>query len=766
MNDSAWTGSKPPPPQGRRDFWFACAVIGTVFAALAMHTWRKWPDILVDFGAQLYFPWKLSTGSVLYRDMAYLVGGPFSQYYHALLFKMFGVSFMTLVFSNLLITVLLLLVVYRCFYRSSDQLTAVTACLAIVMFFAFAHHSLSGLFNYITPYCSEIVHGLVLSVFAIALLAKWFREEKIRLAAAAGFCCGVAFLTKPEVFLALGMGMGAGLLLFLRVRKKPGFLARSLGIMTAAALVPVLTFLIYFWRVTDFPGAGRAVCAGWIPVFTPGMADNPYFRWCMGLDTPAVHLQRMFLQSFGLTVIVAAAAWLCRRCAPGGWNRSLMALAAAGLAALSLKFDWGDCGQCLPVVCLTLLALLLWRAGISGLEPGAVFPILWAVFSLGMLLKLGLFSRVWHYGFVLGMPALLCAIYLLLWLLPRELERCNVQPVLLRGMIWLPMMLGFAQLSLHSIAPYAWKTMAVGAGADKMWGLDLEHNPDETGLVMAMDWMQTHTPPQATLAVLPANLMLNYLCRRTNPTRYPIWAPPEIAAFGQQTMTDDFIRHSPDYIIIIDMEYGNFGEKKFGLEKRFGGDLMNWVNAHYQQRCLIGDDWLQTGRFGIKILQKKPGQNALLRRAGEDAGHLDVRRLGRVHDLDQLPHRRVGVGADGQGGLRVQANGFDQPLLQGIHGDRVGLQIERALFRDGEDQRIVGRAGLGLFGFGQRQLDGGQLFERGGDHQKNQHHDQDIDERHNDDRRRLPFFAGGKLHGLPQRCSRTGSSSVSRVSSK
>ena len=115
----------------RRDSWVAVAVIGTVYAVLAGLTWRKWPDIVIDYGLQLYCPWKISTGAVLYRDIAYLVGGPLSQYYHALLFKVFGVSFLTLVISNLVIVAGLLMVIYRCFYESSNQLTAVTVCLGI-----------------------------------------------------------------------------------------------------------------------------------------------------------------------------------------------------------------------------------------------------------------------------------------------------------------------------------------------------------------------------------------------------------------------------------------------------------------------------------------------------------------------------------------------------------------------------------------------------------------------------------------------------------
>src|SRR5580658_10147559 len=92
----------------RRDTLFACAVIGAVFAMLTWKTWRRWPDLVVDFGAQLYMPWQISLGAVMDRDFHYLAGGPLSQHYHALLFKMFGVSFLTLILSNLAVLAVLL----------------------------------------------------------------------------------------------------------------------------------------------------------------------------------------------------------------------------------------------------------------------------------------------------------------------------------------------------------------------------------------------------------------------------------------------------------------------------------------------------------------------------------------------------------------------------------------------------------------------------------------------------------------------------------
>src|SRR6266498_5083557 len=39
-------------------------VVLFAYAIGAWVTWRKWPDLLVDFGEQLYLPWRISTGDV------------------------------------------------------------------------------------------------------------------------------------------------------------------------------------------------------------------------------------------------------------------------------------------------------------------------------------------------------------------------------------------------------------------------------------------------------------------------------------------------------------------------------------------------------------------------------------------------------------------------------------------------------------------------------------------------------------------------------
>jgi hypothetical protein len=274
------------------------------------------------------------------------------------------------------------------------------------------------------------------------------------------------------------------------------------------------------------------------------------------------------------------------------------------LIQLSWEFNWFNCGHCLPLVCLTLLALLLWRGVKDGWEPPVVFATLWAVWSLALLAKLGFFCRIWHYGFALAMPAFVSGIYFLLWALPEQLERFGVRPVLFRGLLWLMLLPGLTRLTQSSLKLYSDRTLPIGSGADTIMAFNPHFRPIDADVAAAWRWVETNLPPSATLAVLPQGAMLNYLSRHPNPCGYVAWNPPELAAFGQDKMTDAFIAHSPDYVIELFVNYGEYDEPIFGQEKRFGLDVRQWIDAHYQVVQLIGHDWLKDGQFGIKILKK------------------------------------------------------------------------------------------------------------------------------------------------------------------
>ncbi len=608
--------------------WVGLVIVVVTYGVGAWLTWRKWPDLLVDFGEQLYLPWRISAGSVLYRDVMYLTGGPLSQYYHAVLFKVFGVSFLTLIVSNLAMGLGLLVLMYRRFVACSDALTATTICLGVTLVLAFGQYSDIGNYNFVTPYCHEVWHGVVLSVVAISLLASWLQNGRAIFAMGSGFCAGLVFMTKPEVFIALMLAFATALVLS-AIQKGIAVASKLLFWSLISAILPLLGFLIYFHQFENWQTSARSVAFAWVPLVTTSISKEVFYKWCMGLDVPGFHIRRMFLQFVVVSAVIGTCAVWFRREMNSGARRLAMLAFVALLMALASGVDWVDCGRALPplVLMLCILAGLKWKSLLSqgrapvttcNLQPATcnvsldgpcsyksvTFPLLWSIFGFGLLAKLGFFSRIWHYGFILAMPAFAAAIFLLLWYLPGALERFGARRNLMRGAIWLLLMTAFLRLFVQSQNVLSTKTLAAGNGRDKIFTFDGKIHPSGPAVQSALAWMQSNAAPEATLAVLPEGVMLNYMTRRVNPTKYLIWNPAEIVGFGQNTMATTFCENPPDYVMLIHRDPSEYGVKFFGQEERFGLKLMQWIGANYEPVCLIGNEPLRNSLFGIKILKR------------------------------------------------------------------------------------------------------------------------------------------------------------------
>ena len=582
-------------------------VVAVAFVLAAALTWRKWPDVLIDFGTQLYIPWRILSGAVLYRDLFYIAGGPFSQYFNALLFQIFGVSFSTLIFVNLIFSAAMLFVIYQRFAAAADAWTATLMGVGVAFVFAFAEFTRIGNYNYITPYSHEAFHGLVLSVFTIALLSDWIKKGVAWIALIAGFCAGLVFLTKPDIFLALALAVVAAFVLFYLKWQRRN-LAKSLVMFVVAVAIPLLFFFFYFLRVENLQDSLRSVLFGWLPLLHGTITKSPFYIWCLGLDKPGDHLKQILAYFFAVAGIVAAFAFILR------WAKTLNLRAARYVVWLVLilpvvygaaMFDWIQCGWPLPLLGLAACVLLAWNY--KTLESPAVFPLLWSVFGLVLLAKLGLFPRIWHYGFVLAMPAFVSSIYLLFWLLPHLLERKFAIPSLpFRVMVGLVLLVGYYNLFAGSQSLYRQKNLALGSGGDTVYTYNLSSETSQ-GIATALVWSDKFMPTNATLAVLPQGIMLNYLMRRVNPVPEMDWNPTIFTVFGQKRMTEAFECNPPDYIFIVEWDSSDFGTGYFGSSPDYGQGLMQWIQKNYQVQVLIGHEPLKNGLFGVKILKRLPG---------------------------------------------------------------------------------------------------------------------------------------------------------------
>jgi hypothetical protein len=597
--------------------------IAGAFVLLAWWSWGKWTDVQIDFGVELYIPWRLSQGEALYRDIAYR-NGPLPPYLNALWFRLFGVSLTTLVYCNLAILAGICALTHHLLRRSCDRLTAAVGCLVLLGVFGFSQYVGIANYNYVTPYQHAQTHGLALSIALIAAISRYLGTERIRWLALAGVCLGLVFLTKLELLAAAAAACGLGWVFVFAGWPMPVRSAlRRAAVFAVAFLLPVAAFFVFLALQMPAATALEGVLGNW-RYLGAGILVDPFYRSVLGLDDVSGNLWlalRMSGGVAGFAVLGLAADRLLRR-APGpraAWG------AAAGLAvflAMTLipaMIPWMEVARALPLT--TLLAALALvgfclrrrreRETLVRWAPLA----LWAVFSLVLLGKMILHARFFHYGFALAMPATLLLVACLVGVGPAA-GRARLGGSGAFRMISLAAIASGVLFLLHwSDEIYARKDFVVGKQGDAIVVESPVYEPRGQVVSEALLKLEAIMGPEATLLVLPEGASLNYWLRRSNSTRYSLFLPVEIDAFGgDEIMLRDLRAHRPDFVALVQRDHAEFGVGPFGVDPRNGRGIMSWVAGSYQRVGRIGAEPFRNRGFGIVILRRSDRAEGALER--------------------------------------------------------------------------------------------------------------------------------------------------------
>ncbi len=580
--------------------WVGLLVLALLAACFLHLSWRKWPDAIVDTGAQWYDIWRVSQGAAPYHDFVWNYG-PLSLLCNGLLFKCFGPGMMVLVTANLVVYGAIVVLAYLAFRAAWGRLAAFAALAVFISVFSFSILNGVGNYNYATPYTHEATHGILLLLVTALVLVRWCRQASRPLAFFLGLCGGVAAVLKPEFMLAAGILAIAGWLV--RRRQGPPVRPAEYALILGGVALPTLGCAAWLARGEAWPAALVDSCQAWwlVLVEHEKRADLVHQSLFTGFDQPWRNAGLELQAACRAVVVIGtiwAAGWLVNRFRSRAlrWVAALAPLAAVcfiqrktiaswvlhpslanALAVIrSIHFD-SYAGRCLPglmAIALVIVAVRLrreWRQN-GRAEKRALMALALVLLAGAMLARMILRARIDHFGFSQAALAGMVASAVMV----AEIPRWTGPGLWGRRLAALGslLVLGTACSSFvaQSAIIRADQTQPVAAGRDRFYAFDPE--VDETGLLVnwAVERLRT-IPPQATLQVLPEGVMINYLSRHRRPL-------PE--DFSQEDLyVKELARTPPDYVIIISRDLREHNIAQFGAPGQLGEKILPWLRENY-----------------------------------------------------------------------------------------------------------------------------------------------------------------------------------------
>jgi hypothetical protein len=229
--------------------------------------------------------------------------------------------------------------------------------------------------------------------------------------------------------------------------------------------------------------------------------------------------------------------------------------------------------------------------------PRAILAVSLAAFALLLLAKMPLNARIYNYGFVLAMPAVLLLVVVLLDAVPAWIAARGGSAVTFRAAVLVVVGVGVAAHLAIVDAYFSRRTEVVGKGDDAFLAGERSLVIQQTLASIARE-----SRKDQTLLVLPEGQMLNYLARRVDPSPYGELMPTEVAFYGEDRLLASFAAHPPDFVALVDKDTSEYGARYFGRD--YAQQLALWVRGHYHEISLAGGRPFEGGRFGILLLRR------------------------------------------------------------------------------------------------------------------------------------------------------------------
>jgi 4-amino-4-deoxy-L-arabinose transferase-like glycosyltransferase len=595
---------------GRPAFRLQTVLLGALFGMLAILTWQRSGDLVIDWGRELYTALSVSEGRGIPLDVL-LLFGPVSPLVNGTVFRLAGERTGVLLVSNLVFLGVALVLVYDLANRLFGRRSAFLCSVVFLFLSGFPHLVRVGNYNFLTPYSHGLTHGLVLGFLVLASLFRALERGNPVWWLLAGISAGLATCTKPEIGLATLLTLICGVVLARHIRPE----GRSTHLLALVGLILALGITSY--------SVGRGAGVSPTVVFEPYRSaltvitlDFPFYRRSSGIEANLGYalVGLAGLLALILIFLVPGRAPERSRRRPGGSHVSRQRLRGAAaavvlfmLVSLRSPFAWLQLARILPWVTAAVLltsawALLLRRWDLSRRQlQKATQLLLLSLFSAGLLAKMGFRTHFDHYGFALSAPACMLGVGLLCRHLPARVRLERPLSRLARGVA--PVVTLFLVLSAatQSAAFYSRRTFPVGDGATRMLVFPSEFDPRTATFDLTLNALADSKRFTSDALILPEGSMFNYMLR--TPSSIPVASlmPLEIELLGPKQVLLMIQSAAPELIVVAEPDLSAW--HAFDLpESNPYLEVRRWVESKYCETGRIesrssGEDRLEVTFF-------------------------------------------------------------------------------------------------------------------------------------------------------------------------
>jgi hypothetical protein len=604
--------------------WLFLIIRLTLYAGLSALllyiSWLAWPDLIFDFGKELYSSWRITEGDVFNRDLTYFYVGPFSYYFNALWFLIFGTGINTIIAINFVLLLLLIYLLEDWLRTLSNKFTAAMGVILFLSIFAFGRYVDTGNYNYLTPYMHSVTHGIVLLFSVLLCLKLWTEKGRMQWLWIAGILTGITLLTKIEISVPAVVASGIFIFSSLYINKWKNSRKITLTFLVAFT-IPLLITVLLFLNLMPFDEAIYAIFSPWLYIFSGEIgtiSDLPFYKYGLGTDNVFSNFFNALKWSwFYLSFMMLGVFFAPLLKSDARYKRLLFSLIVTVSFLISFFLIpinvWWHAARPLPFLMAVGFVFCVWKLLKKTDQTDFLLPYKLASFTIAgaLLLKMYLNTRLYHYGFTLAMPATLITFVILVYWFPKYLNKKYGSGWPLRALtigLFMGISLNYMDSSSRVYSSNNFICCSVNKEekirTNELWGSIIDSTLVE---------LDSRLKPGQTFSVLPRGNMLNYLLRRSDPTkRLSIMFDLQVAhqdpdieqrKAKEGEIINSFIQNPPDFIVFVHMDTIEHGFRSFG--KDFAVDLNEWIMENYKQVWQEGDPPFEEGsRFGTVIFER------------------------------------------------------------------------------------------------------------------------------------------------------------------